>query len=971
MPPGPGDQLGHYRLVRLLGSGGMGEVFLAQDLLLEREVAIKIVSTSHIDDPAIARRLLQEAKGVAAIEHPNICPVFDAGMDADGRPFIVMQYIDGQDLSNKLAERLPDATEALEMCAQIADALAAAHERGIVHRDLKPSNILVTRAGQPKLLDFGIAKFLPSSQFVSGDTHTQLTEPHTFLGTPAYMSPEQIQGAPVDARSDVFGLGAVLYECLTGRRAFQGSTAIGILSEILHVQPAAPSTVRSGLDPSHDEICRRLLAKNPDERCQSAREAAIELRQAARHQLDRKPDPDVERSPVTLATRRRWAIAAICVLAALIAGSVAWWLQPRLPEPTSEAQVWFQRGTEALRDGAFNSAARALEEGLRIFPDSPAAYARLAEARAELEDERGAQQALLQFSQRFPNENVLSADDRLRIGAVRFLVQRDLDNAIQSYQRLVERRSTDAGAWVDLGRAQEAAVQLADARQSFERAIAINDQFPAAYLHLGIVEMHEGRAQQSLAAYDQVERLYKMASNVEGQTEVQIRKGQVYDNQGEYAKAKPFLESAIASATAIQSPFHLVRAQIFLSSVIASLGEFSAAHALAEAATNKALESDLDVVAADGLTDLAITLQLAGKTDEAQSVLARARSLAEKQGAPRTLARVQAQMASLETQKGNAAAALAAVQPALEFFKSHRYLRFELTALNIAARAHRELDDIPQAHQISTEALRVAEAIHNDIQIADALTNLATQATTVGSLPEALGYRVRAEGIHRRQNDVVSLPYDLSNRAELLIQLGRVTEADAPLLEVEDGIKKGLEAYVDRKPRLTLLRTLAAVVSQQPSEAVRIGQSIPSDPTGSDSASVLLPVILDYARLKAHQRLPADTPSIPSATSPWLRREYQFWLACRYQAQGDAQAALAAASAGLQMLSRVGNDELQWRLAAIGLIAARGLHDAEHESIMQARATEALARIRGHWGEYVRDYESRADLSELRRQAGL
>ena len=156
----------------------MGDVYLAHDLLLERQVAIKFVSNQKTDDPTLARRLLKEAKGVAAIEHPNICPVFDAGTDEAGRPFIVMQYLEGQTLSEKLAGGPLSIKKAFEMCAQIADALAAAHEVGIVHRDLKPANIVLTSAGQPKVLDFGIAKFLPSSQFVSErETQTGLTQP--------------------------------------------------------------------------------------------------------------------------------------------------------------------------------------------------------------------------------------------------------------------------------------------------------------------------------------------------------------------------------------------------------------------------------------------------------------------------------------------------------------------------------------------------------------------------------------------------------------------------------------------------------------------------------------------------------------------------------------------------------------------------------------------------------------------------
>ena len=278
----------------------MGDVYLAHDLLLERQVAIKFVSNQKTDDPTLARRLLKEAKGVAAIEHPNICPVFDAGTDEAGRPFIVMQYLEGQTLSEKLAGGPLSIKKAFEMCAQIADALAAAHEVGIVHRDLKPANIVLTSAGQPKVLDFGIAKFLPSSQFVSErETQTGLTQPYTFVGTPAYMSPEQIQGGGIDGRSDLFALGAVLFESLTGRPAFQGSQSIEILGEVLHVDPPPPSTLRPGVTPAQDDVCRQLLAKNPADRFQLATEAAEALRRVA-------SDGPIDSGGVRQDGRRSW-----------------------------------------------------------------------------------------------------------------------------------------------------------------------------------------------------------------------------------------------------------------------------------------------------------------------------------------------------------------------------------------------------------------------------------------------------------------------------------------------------------------------------------------------------------------------------------------------------------------------------------------------------------------------------------------
>ena len=784
-------------------------MYLAHDLLLERQVAIKFVSNQKTDDPTLARRLLKEAQGVAAIEHPNICPVFDAGTDEAGRPFIVMQYLEGQTLSERLGAGPLPIKKAFEMCAQIADALAAAHDVGIVHRDLKPANIALTPAGQPKVLDFGIAKFLPSSQFVSErETQTGLTQPYTFVGTPAYMSPEQIQGGGLDGRSDLFALGAVLFESLTGRAAFQGSQAIEILSEVLHVDPPPPSAVRPGVTAAQDDVCRQLLAKNPADRFQLATEAADALRRVA---TDGPIDSSVVKKGDQPPTTRAWWNTRVAKLAAaigVVALFVASWLvypsRPSIPPPPAEAEGWFQKGAEALREGAFNSAAKALEEGIRIFPDSPTAYARLAEARAELDDWVGAQEALNQLSQRFPNEGVLIEDDCFRVRAMCWLVGRELDKAVQSYQQLVDRRPTDPGAWVDLGRAQESAVQLeddAELRAGHHARFTICHGLPSSR-HRRLVSRAIGGKCRRLR-----ERQTSLCRRLEYRRKdrgAHQKGGALHSGQGEYAKAQPYLERAVVSAETLKSPFHLVRAQLALSDVVASQGHFSEAEVLAEKATATALESDLDVVAAEGLSDLAITLHYADRPQDALPILDKARRLAEKRGALRTLARIQAEIASVQQDNGDRRGGVDDHPAAPGVLQEEQVPEVGAErAEHCGPREARDRDDIKQAYELSAEALKIAKTIRNDSQIADALTTVATQAATVGSTSRGVGRPHPGRNIHRRQNDMAALPYNLTSRAEVLIQLGHLDEASKALDEVEDGISKGLEAYVARKSRVS------------------------------------------------------------------------------------------------------------------------------------------------------------------------
>ncbi len=275
----PGAELGHYRIVRLLGRGGMGDVYLARDLTLERDVAIKVLSAGRGDPDDGRKCLLREGQAVAALDHPNICAIYEVAGAPDGSTFIVMQYVEGETLAATLLRGPMTVRDALVLGAQITEALSAAHRRGIVHRDLKPQNIIVTPSGRPKLLDFGLAKVvLPSTLSSDASTRSMETVAGIVKGTPAYMSPEQIQQRTIDGRCDLFALGAVLFECLTGHRAFDGANALEIFGQILHVHPPPVSRLRAGLNERHDELCRRLLAKDAADRFQSADEVTGALR---------------------------------------------------------------------------------------------------------------------------------------------------------------------------------------------------------------------------------------------------------------------------------------------------------------------------------------------------------------------------------------------------------------------------------------------------------------------------------------------------------------------------------------------------------------------------------------------------------------------------------------------------------------------------------------------------------------------
>jgi serine/threonine protein kinase len=278
----PGARLGAYEVISPLGAGGMGEVFRARDARLGRDVAIKILPESVARDPDRLARFEREAQAVASLSHPNIVAVFEFGQQPSAagppQPFVVMELLDGETLRERLGGGALPVRKALDIATQLARGLAAAHDKNLLHRDLKPENIFLLADGQVKILDFGLARAIDTPAAGSGATQTiARTDPGTVLGTVGYMAPEQVRGGAVDARTDLFALGAVLYEMLTGARAFHRDTHAETLTAILREDPPEVSRARQDLPAAIDRIVQHALEKNPAERFQTARDVIFAL----------------------------------------------------------------------------------------------------------------------------------------------------------------------------------------------------------------------------------------------------------------------------------------------------------------------------------------------------------------------------------------------------------------------------------------------------------------------------------------------------------------------------------------------------------------------------------------------------------------------------------------------------------------------------------------------------------------------
>src|SRR5437764_952072 len=259
-----GKTVGHYRITAKLGAGGMGEVFLAEDTRLERKAAIKFLPVEVASDPQRRQRFLTEAKAASALNHPHVCVVYDVGETQDGLLFIAMEFVEGQSLDALVKQGSQEISKVVEIAIQVADALDAAHGRGIVHRDIKPANINLNQRGQVKVLDFGLAKRMPAGTQTNDTTQDlQQTQQGQLLGTPSYMSPEQALGKDLDHRTDLFSLGVVLYELMTGQRPFAGASFTEIVNNIVHSQPAAIARFNYNVPPELERITLKCLQKSP------------------------------------------------------------------------------------------------------------------------------------------------------------------------------------------------------------------------------------------------------------------------------------------------------------------------------------------------------------------------------------------------------------------------------------------------------------------------------------------------------------------------------------------------------------------------------------------------------------------------------------------------------------------------------------------------------------------------------------
>ncbi|MEK6325768.1 MAG: protein kinase [Acidobacteriota bacterium] len=299
------SSISHYRILKKLGAGGMGEVYLAEDTKLDRKVAIKFLPPESTADQQAKRQLVREARAAAKLDHPNICSIYEVA-EEDDRSFIVMQYVEGETLASRMRNKPLELGECLGIAAQLSDALAEAHSHGIIHRDIKPANIMLTARHQAKVMDFGLAKVVRERSLTdtTAETKSLLTEPGAIIGTVPYMSPEQVRGEDLDGRSDIFSFGAVLYEMITGHQPFAAESAAMTISAVVTREPAPLARYSIAVPRQLERIVNKALRKDREERYQTARDLLIDLK-SLKHELEFEAELERSKSPATSVTSEK------------------------------------------------------------------------------------------------------------------------------------------------------------------------------------------------------------------------------------------------------------------------------------------------------------------------------------------------------------------------------------------------------------------------------------------------------------------------------------------------------------------------------------------------------------------------------------------------------------------------------------------------------------------------------------------
>jgi serine/threonine protein kinase/predicted nucleic acid-binding protein len=998
-----GQTISHYRIVEKLGEGGMGTVYIAEDTLLGRRVAIKTLNAGRTERGAHFRsRFLREARAVSGLSHPHIATIHDYGESADGQPYIVMELVKGETLGELMNNERLTIPRALEIIEQVAEALAEAHRHGIVHRDIKPTNVAIDHRGEVKVLDFGLAKQInPDALDVTDPERLTLLNAQTqegiVIGTPMYLSPEQALGLEVDARSDLFSLGTLLYECIAGKPSFDGISRVEICTKVIRDDPPAPSQFNSDVNARLDSITLKALEKKPETRYQNAEEFIADLRgvradsQAQRldRAITRIISPAIGTRPTgTLATlsdifkRPRLSVGYLSIgLILALAIGIAWWAltRTRAHQPTAEAQRLYNLAVDALREGAFFKSSKILQQAIQDDDNFALAHARLAEAWMELDFSDKAKDELIRASDLVPNKSVLPELDALRLQAITDTLKPDFAKAVEDYRSLASRvpEAERAFALVDLGRAYEKNEQLDQAIESYQDATKRNSHYAAAFLRLGVALRRSQRYADAETSFDRAHNLFDVSNEIEGIAEVLYQRGILFSQQSKLPEARTQLQQALQRSVALENKDQHIKVLQQLSNTYIVAGDAAKAHEYSQQAMELAQASGMENLTTAGLIEIGNAYLAKTNYPEAERNFNEALRLAQLYKGRYNEARALLSLASLRKQQENPDAARDLAQRALLFFEAGRYGKQTSIAYAILGHAYDELGDYESAQRAFEHQLQLAQQVGDQRSAALAHEGLGIVFLHTERLADALIHFDEDYRIANLLTAKLIAGYAADYRGTVFWQLGNYDQARPALAEaLTIAAPPGSDPYKELLADVTVSEAALALSAGKLAEAAIKAQKA-LDLSGSEfkSISVRANCTLSLARARLGQGAAArksGEAALTEARSMSDPRPLSEALLASAEAAlvaGDSQSALTNAIEAQKRFAAAKQHESEWRAWLIQARATQKAGDKTRAIQLASQAAGVLANLEQEWGsDNYRSYLTRADVQECRSQ---
>jgi tetratricopeptide (TPR) repeat protein len=999
-----GKTISHYRIVEKLGEGGMGIVYIAEDTVLGRRVAIKTLTIKPGQDVQHFRtRFLREARAVSALSHPHIATIHDYGETNEGEPYIVMELVKGQMLSDLMVGESLTIARAIEIIEQVAEALGEAHRNGVVHRDIKPSNVAINQRGEVKVLDFGLAKQIQLDSLTDSDPERQTlltsqTQEGTIIGTPLYLSPEQALGmGGVDQRSDIFSLGTLLYECVSGRPPFDGATRMEICTKVIRDDPTPPSQLNPDVPQSLDRIALKALAKKPEARYQTADEMLEDLHKLRSDMQVSNMDHAVTRLvPPAMGTRATGTLAALSdifrrprisvgyviagIALVLFIGAAAWWAMRATPyEPKPEAKRLYDLAVNSLREGAYFKARKILQQAVAEDPRFALAHARLAEAAMELDFSDQAKDELILAKDLVGKRFILADLDAVRMQAISDTVSRNFIAAMQNYQQLAEKapENEKAFALVDLGRAYEKSEKIEKAVESYQQATKLSPRYAAAFLRLGIALRRNRKFSEADSALNEASNLFSMSTEVEGTTEVLLQKGLAFSQQGKIAEAQAQLQLALDRSVALDNPEQRIRTLQQLSNTCILSGDAAKASEYSQQATQLAQANRMETLTTAGLLEIGNSHLIKGDLVEAEKSFNEALRLAQLYKARFNEARATISLASLRIQQSNPDAAREYAQRALTFFQEGSYGSQMAVASVILGRAYDETGDYENAEHTFQNLLNSAQQTGDLRSVMFAHEGLGSVFLHADRLPEALDHFAEEYKLASQTNAKLAQGYAADYRATTLWRLGKYDEAIAGVSDAAaTAAPTAGESFKDLLASATLSSAAIALSQKRFPEAIAKAQkAVELAGTEYKITATRARALLGLAQARSGRaaegrRNCEEAVQLARALrDPRPLSDALLAFAEAALAAGDAQTALTAGAEAQQRFRGAKQVESEWWALSIQARASAKLGNAENAQRFAAEANGILSSLEQKWGsDNYKSYVARPDVADVHQQ---